>query len=118
MPAGTWPDVDEAIAYIGEVNADQEDVLENTLNAVIAHIGWRCEDQLSLIQDTGSEYYYDEVVPDDLREAVLLQTARQFRRRLSPEGVAGFGDFGAVRVSRVDPDVEALITPYVSWGIA
>ena len=118
MPAGTWPDVDEAIAYIGEVNDDQETVLENTLNAVIAYIGWRCEDQLELIQDTADPYYYDEVVPDNVREATLLQTARQFRRRLSPEGVAGFGEFGAVRVSRLDPDVEALITPDVSWGIA
>ena len=54
----------------------------------------------------------------NLREAVLLQTARQFRRRLSPEGVAGFGDFGAVRISRVDPDIEAMITPNRSWGIA
>jgi hypothetical protein len=118
MPAGTWPDVDEAEAYIGEVGTDQLDVLENTLNAVIAYIGWRCNDELDLIQDTGSAYYYDEIVPDNLREAVLLQTARQFRRRLSPEGVAGFGEFGAVRVTRVDPDIEALITPNRSWGIA
>lgn len=118
MPAGTWPDIDEAIAYIGAVATDQETVLENTLNAVIAYIGWRCEDELELIQDTGSAYYYDEVVPDNLREATLLQTARTFRRRLSPEGVAGFGDFGAVRVTRVDPDIEALITPNKSWGVA
>ena len=118
MPAGTWPDVAEAIAYIGAVADDQEDILENTLNAVIASIGWRCDEELSLIQDTADPYYYDEVVPDNLREAVLLQTARQFRRRLSPEGVAGFGDFGAVRVSRVDPDVEQLIVMNRSWGIA
>jgi hypothetical protein len=109
----TWPTILEARDYIGEVNDDQIGVLEGTLNAVIAYIGWRCEDELE--QDTVD---YDEVVPANLREATLLQTARTFRRRLSPEGVAGFGDFGAVRVTRVDPDVEAMITPNRSWGIA
>jgi hypothetical protein len=114
----TWPDILEARDYIGEVSDDQIGVLEGTLNAVIAYIGWRCEGELELIQDTADENYYDEVVPANLREATLLQTARTFRRRLSPVGVAGFGDFGAVRVTRVDPDVEALITPNRSWGIA
>lgn len=109
----TWPDIDEALAYVGEVNADQEAVLQNTLNAVIAYIGWRCEDELE--QDTVD---YLEVVPDNLREATLLQTSRLFRRRLSPEGVAGFGEFGAVRVQRLDPDIEMMITPNRSWGIA
>lgn len=114
----TWPDIDEVEAYIGEVGTDQLDVLEDSLNAAIAYIGWRCNDELDLIQDTGSAYYYDEIVPDNLREATKMLASRLFRRRLSPEGVAGFGDFGAVRVTRVDPDIEALITPNRSWGIA
>jgi hypothetical protein len=40
----TWPTILEARDYIGEVNDDQIGVLEGTLNAVIAYIGWRCED--------------------------------------------------------------------------
>lgn len=118
MPGGTWPDIDEAELYIGEVNTDQVDLLEDCLNAAIAHIGWRCDGELSLIQDTADPYYYDEIVPPDLFEATLILTSRLFRRRLSPEGVAGFGDFGAVRVIAKDPDIEMLITPYVSWGFA
>lgn len=118
MPGGTWPDIDEAELYIGEVNTDQVDVLEQCLNAAIAHIGFRCDGELALIQDTADPYYYDEVVPEDLFNATLILTSRLFRRRLSPEGVAGFGDFGAVRVIASDPDIEMLITPYVSWGIA
>ena len=47
-----------------------------------------------------------------------MLASRLFRRRLSPEGVAGFGEFGAVRVIAQDPDIEALMTPNRSWGFA
>lgn len=46
--------------------------------------------------------------------AVKMQSARWWARRDSPQGVAGFGVDYAVRVSRVDPDVEALIRPWVA----
>jgi hypothetical protein len=52
-------------------------------------------------------------VPDAVREATILQASRLFTRLDSPLGVAGFGDMGAMRVSRfVDPDVEQLLAPY------
>jgi hypothetical protein len=52
-------------------------------------------------------------VPDAVREATILQASRLFTRLDSPLGVAGFGDMGAMRVSRfVDPDVEMLLAPY------
>lgn len=52
-------------------------------------------------------------VPDAVREATILQSSRLFTRLDSPLGVAGFGDMGAMRVSRfVDPDVEQLLAPY------
>ncbi|MBM7083606.1 head-tail connector protein [Micromonospora humidisoli] len=53
------------------------------------------------------------VVPDEVRQATLLQAARLHKRRGSPEGIAGSAEWGAVRVSRTDPDVEALVSPYV-----
>jgi hypothetical protein len=37
---------------------------------------------------------------------------RQFKRYDSPLGAAGFGDLGVIRVSRFDPDIEALISPW------
>jgi hypothetical protein len=43
---------------------------------------------------------------------------RQFKRYDSPLGVAGFGDIGVMRVSRVDPDVAALLEPYVKLKVA
>lgn len=47
-------------------------------------------------------------VPDSGHEACLLHAARLYRRRDSVDGTIGFGDMGAIRVGRVDPDVEAL----------
>ena len=51
-------------------------------------------------------------VPTAVKQAALLLAMRQFKRYDSPLGVAGFGDLGAIRVGRVDPDVQALLDPY------
>jgi hypothetical protein len=56
-------------------------------------------------------------VPGPVTQATLIKAARLFRRKDSPEGVAGFGDFGVVRVStRDDPDVIMLLGDYVRGG--
>lgn len=52
-------------------------------------------------------------VPAQVRDACLIKAARLFRRADSPEGVAGVGDFGVVRISRYeDPDVSMLLAPF------
>lgn len=51
-------------------------------------------------------------VPTDIKQACNLLAIRQYKRYDSPLGVAGFGDIGVVRVSRIDPDVDALLAPY------
>ena len=108
----TWPDIGEARQYIGEITDDQMPVLDGCLAAAVAYIGYRCDGNIEEDDD------YLDVVSDNLRQATLMLTSREFRRRLSPEGVSAFGEFGAVRVSRVDPDIERLITPSRSWGFA
>lgn len=55
-------------------------------------------------------------VPAAVAEAALLQAGRLYKRRESPEGVAGSAEWGSVRISRVDPDVAALIAPFVLPG--
>ena len=52
--------------------------------------------------------------PAGLVEAVRLMTARLLQRANSPEGVIGMDPdgFGAVRVPKVDVDVQALMAPY------
>ncbi|GAA2108714.1 phage gp6-like head-tail connector protein [Streptomyces synnematoformans] len=57
-------------------------------------------------------------VPDDITEATLIQAARLYRRKDSPEGVMGSAEWGVVRLSRRDPDVWALIEPFVLPGFA
>ena len=51
-------------------------------------------------------------VPVEVKQSAILLAMRQFKRYDSPLGVAGFGDMGAIRVGRVDPDVEALLMPF------
>lgn len=51
-------------------------------------------------------------VPDTVKQACSMQASRVLKRRYSPEGVAGFSEFGAVRVARLDPDVMALLGPH------
>jgi hypothetical protein len=53
-------------------------------------------------------------IPIAIKQACVIQSSRIFKRLDSPLGVAGFGDMGAVRVSRyLDPDVQQLVAPYV-----
>jgi hypothetical protein len=59
-------------------------------------------------------------VPAQVKQACRLQVARVMKRQESPLGVAGFGEFGVVRVSRLDPDIDAMLQPYklLSPGLA
>lgn len=47
-------------------------------------------------------------LPDAAREACTLHAARLYRRRDSLDGTIAWGDAGAIRVGRLDPDVELL----------
>lgn len=57
-------------------------------------------------------------IPEPIANAALLLANRRFGRRDSPEGVSGWGNEGAIRVSRFDPDIEDLVSPYVLPGFA
>ena len=50
-------------------------------------------------------------IPDAVKHACILQSARYYKRGDSPMGVAGF-DMGVVRLSRIDPDIATLLEPY------
>ena len=58
-------------------------------------------------------------VPAAVTQAAVLQASRIYKRTDSPLGVAGFGDMGAIRVSRgLDPDVAMLLAPYIRERVA
>lgn len=52
-------------------------------------------------------------IPEPIREATVLLANRLVLRKDAPNGIAASGEWGAIRVSRWDPDVEALVQPYI-----
>lgn len=51
-------------------------------------------------------------VPVAVNSATLLKAASLFQRKDAVFGVAGFGEFGVVRITRKDPDVMDLLRDY------
>lgn len=60
-------------------------------------------------------------VPDTIKDAALLQTARFFKRSDAPFGVAGSPESGSEMrlLAKVDPDVAVMVSDYVRrWWAA
>jgi hypothetical protein len=57
-------------------------------------------------------------VPAEISQAALLLANRLYMRKDSPEGIAGSAEWGGIRLSRWDPDVEALVSPFMLPGFA
>lgn len=55
--------------------------------------------------------------PIQITQATIIQASRIYKRLDSPLGVAGFGDMGAIRVGKVDPDVAQLIRPFKKYAV-
>lgn len=58
-------------------------------------------------------------LPDDIVMACQMQAQRYYKRRGSPEGLAGSAEWGVVRIPNLDPDVKAILEggPYMNPGI-
>lgn len=56
-------------------------------------------------------------VPDDIVYACLLKSASLFKRRDAVFGVAGFNQFGPVRINREDRDLQDLLRPYMRMTV-
>lgn len=58
-------------------------------------------------------------VPDDITWAHQMQSHRYYRRKGSPEGIAGSAEWGLSRVPRLDPDVLGILKDggYMRAGI-
>lgn len=56
-------------------------------------------------------------VPDDITEATYIQASRLYKRKDSPEGIIGSAEWGVRNLSRRDPDVWALIEPFMLPGL-
>jgi hypothetical protein len=66
--------------------------------------------------------YLTDRAHNDVQEAILLLASRLYKRRQSPEGVAGFGgEGGVVRILAGDPDIIDLLERHLDYtraGIA
>lgn len=51
-------------------------------------------------------------VPDQIAYATALYAMRLWKRQEAPFGIAGFGEIGVMRVSRLDPDVAQLVEKF------
>ena len=54
------------------------------------------------------------VTPKQVKHAHLLQSSRFYKRKDSPEGVAGSSEWGLIRVPNMDPDVKRLLAKFVN----
>lgn len=63
---------------------------------------------------------FGTAIPAAVTQACILASLRQYQRYSSALGVAGFGDMGAVRVARIDPDIQSMLMPFrkVTHGVA
>lgn len=55
-------------------------------------------------------------VPARVKEATLLQANRLYARRKSPQGVVGTAEWGEVRLSKLDADVQSLVADLILSG--
>lgn len=53
-----------------------------------------------------------------ISEACFIQASRIFKRKESPFGVAGGGEYGPMRIGRLDPDVREFLQPFRLSGFA
>lgn len=101
-------DMDSLRSMVGAKSTTDENVLSWSLDAATAWIKDRVRS--------------NSINHSDVQHATLLLAARLYKRRLSPEGVAGWDDLGVIRVLSRDPDVERLIEQHVDaykvWGVA
>ncbi len=68
-----------------------------------------------------ANFGFGTATPTEVKQACIVLASRFYKRFDSPLGVAGFGELGAMRVSRVDPDVQSILQPFVhaqAYGVA
>jgi hypothetical protein len=81
-----------------------------------------------LIKPTGTWQAYRKIrvtarwgwpaVPDEVKQACLIQASRFYSRKDSPTGVMGSSEWGLMRMPYMDPDVKALLRPLCIPGFA
>lgn len=88
-------DLDALRASLGTVSNVSNTLLQRSLTAATSWVADRVYPQC-----------FDD---DETQEAILLLSSRLYKRKNSPEGVAGWGDLGVIRIIATDPDITRLL---------
>ena len=99
-----WPTLQDVrrLLRLAGGDANEDAVITSALNAAIGYGNARLNYKYPIPP------YDDGLLPDAAYQACLLHSARLYRRRDSLDGTIAWGDAGAIRVGRVDPDVDML----------
>lgn len=112
--ATTWTTTDYQLEPLNALNDAGETVPYDTIRAVDA-LTFPTGHARPAVQVTAQWGWAS--TPTPVKTACLMQAAKLFRRRNTPEGIASSPEFGAIRVSvRMDPDAEKLLAPYRASG--
>ncbi len=99
----TTADLTTLRRYVGAVSTADDAELKERLGTARSHIEGRI--------------YATSQGADGVEEAILILANRLWKRRMSPEGTAGFGGEGVVvRIMNSDPDIRALLERHVDYG--
>jgi len=98
-----WPSLKEVRGFLRlQPDSTEDAVLQTALAAAIDYGNRRLNYKYPVPP------FDDGTLPDVAHQACLIHAARLYRRRDSVDGTIGFGDLGAIRVGRTDPDVDSL----------
>ena len=94
------------------INADLD-----TLRAWVGTVTNEANSMLRMCLDVAKRKAHDDMYEThldhpDVQLGIIMYAARQFKRRQSVEGVAGWGDLGVVRILASDPDIDRLWGPH------
>jgi hypothetical protein len=107
-----WPTLSEVRTLLRLApDATEDAVIQSALDAAIDYGNRRT----SHLWDPTNTPGWQTPLPDAAHEAALLDAARIYRRRDSIDGTISWGDMGAVRVGRADPDVDRLYASCSPW---
>lgn len=76
---------------------------------------WPVRNGLQTVKVTGRHGF--GYIPTSVKQAEIMQAIRWFKRPDAPFGVT-FGEMGGLRVTRVDPDIAAMLMPYMRPRLA
>ena len=108
MPASNLPTADDVRRFLGNAVSGgpiDMDLIDDALSAATARVIERC---MAFAAD----------LPDTVVQAIIMQSARLYRRRFSMSGYEGFGEVGIARVTALDPDIEDMLMRYLKYDFA